>query len=177
MTSLIVRWMANYYHGAANVLLGDVGIAGPDWLGQASTAWLVLIATGVYVSVPFTTYVILAGLQSIPGEVYEAARLDGAGPWQTWFLITRPMVRNSVMVAIVLNIIGVFNSFPIIWLITEGGPSRATSTTITFMYELAFRSRSMGQAAALSVGNLILLIVIIGIYVNRQRRGVERRSS
>lgn len=170
MTSLIVRWMANYYHGTANVFLGSLGISGTDWLGSAQTAWVVLIATGVYVSVPFTTYVILAGVQAIPEEVYEAAKLDGANWWQTWNQITRPMVRNSVLVAVVLNVIGVFNSFPIIWLITEGGPSRATSTTITFMYELAFRGRAMGQAAALSVANLVLLLIIIGVYVRRQGR-------
>lgn len=175
MTSLIFRWMFNYYYGAINSVLLSSGIIDEpvDWLGSPAVAWTALVAVGVFVSVPFNSYVLLAGLQSIPGEVYEAAKLDGAGPIKTWFHITRPMVSGSVLVAITLNIVGVFNSFPIIWLITQGGPNRTTHTTITYMYELAFKSQSIGEAAALSVLNLLALLVIVVIYLRFQRKNSE----
>lgn len=174
MTSLIFRWMFNYYYGAINSILGKFG-NGPqiDWLGSAGAAWVALIAVGVFVSVPFTSYVILAGLQAIPSEVYEASKLDGASPIKTWFFITRPMAANSVLVAIALNIVGVFNSFPIIWLITGGGPNRMTHTTMTFMYELAFLNRSIGAAGALSLLNLVALLAIVFVYLRFQRRNTE----
>lgn len=172
MTSLIFRWMYNYYYGAINSVLTGVGItpSAVDWLGSPVFAWLALIIVGVFVSVPFNTYVLLSGMQSIPAEVYEAAKIDGSGSWKTWFHITRPMLSGSVLVAVALNIVGVFNSFPIIWLITQGGPNRATHTTITFMYELAFKNRSVGDAAALSVLNLIALMAIVIIYLRFQRK-------
>ncbi|WP_454140869.1 carbohydrate ABC transporter permease [Microbacterium lacticum] len=175
MTSLIFKWIYNYYYGALNAVLMGLGILKEpvDWLGSPALAWVSLIVVGVFVSVPFNTYVLLAGLQSVPHEMYEAARLDGAGHFSIWLHITRPMLRSSVMVAVALNIIGVFNSFPVIWLLTGGGPNRMTHTTITYMYELAFRSRSLGEAAALSVVNFAALIVIIVIYLRFQRKNNE----
>lgn len=171
MTSLIFRWMFNYYYGAINSVLGKISPTFQvDWLGSTGAAWVALIAVGVFVSVPFTSYVLLSGLQAIPAEVYEAAKLDGAGPIKTWFHITRPMVANSVLVAIALNIVGVFNSFPIIWLITGGGPNRSTHTTMTFMYELAFLNRSVGEAGALSILNLVALLAIVVVYLRYQRK-------
>lgn len=172
MTSLIFRWMFHYYYGAINSVLVSTGITPRpiDWLGSPVMAWIALIAVGVFVSVPFTSYVLLSGLQSIPAEVYEAAKIDGAGHLKTWFFITRPMLAGSVLVALALNIVGVFNSFPIIWLITQGGPNRATHTTITFMYELAFKNRSIGEAAALSLLNLIVLMLIVVVYLRFQRK-------
>lgn len=172
MTSLIFRWMYNYYYGAINSVLTGTGITEKpvDWLGSPALAWFALIIVGVFVSVPFNTYVLLSGMQSIPSEVYEAAKIDGAGTWKTWFHITRPMLSSSVLVAVALNIVGVFNSFPIIWLITQGGPNRATHTTITFMYELAFKNRSIGEAAALSVLNLLALMAIVIVYLRFQRK-------
>ena len=130
-------------------------------------------------SVPFTTYVILAGLQGIPRELYEAARVDGAGPWRTYRSIVLPLLRPALLVAVVLNVIYVFNSFPIIWIMTQGGPGRETDTTVTLVYKLAFKDHAIDEAAALSVLNVVALLVIVGVYVavvGRRSREVQAVS-
>lgn len=175
MTSLVWKWMLNYYYGAANVVLQKLHIISEprDWLGDPSTAWPSLILVGVFVSVPFTAYVLLAGLQTVPSDVYEAAKIDGAGGLKAWWYITVPMLRVSLLVAVVLNIIGVFNSFPIIWLLTEGGPGSATDTTITYMYKLAFRGSDIGESAAMSVVNIAVLLIVVVVYLRSTRRAAE----
>jgi multiple sugar transport system permease protein len=132
-----------------------------------------MIAVGVFVSLPFTTYVLLAGLQTIPGEVYEAARVDGARGWRAYRWITLPLLRPALLVATVLNLIYVFNSFPIVWTLNDRNPGLAHDTMITYMYKIAFKSalRDVGLAAALGVVNvgLILLAVIAYLRVARWR--------
>jgi ABC-type sugar transport system permease subunit len=178
MTAAVWKWMLNYYYGIVNGALGWVGIIDEprDWLGDTSTSFYAMVLVGVVVSVPFTTYVILAGLQGIPREFYEAARVDGAGPWRTYRAIVLPLLRPALLVAVVLNVIYVFNSFPIIWIMTQGGPGRETDTTVTMVYKLAFRDRAIDEAAALSVLNVVALVVIVGVYVavvGRRSREVQ----
>jgi ABC-type sugar transport system permease subunit len=124
-----------------------------------------LIVVAVFVSLPFTTFVILAGLQTVPGELYEAARVDGSTPWKTYLGITLPLLRTSLFVATVINLINVFNQFPIIWVMTQGGPGYETDTTTTLMYKLAFRSQEVGQSAALSVLNFAVILIFVMIYL------------
>jgi multiple sugar transport system permease protein len=167
MTAAIWKWMLNYYYGVINGALQWVGLIDKprDWLGDSSTSFYAMILVGVIVSLPFTTYVILAGLQGIPGELYEAARVDGAGPWRTYRAIVLPLLRPALLVAVVLNVIYVFNSFPIIWIMTQGGPGRDTDTTVTMVYKLAFRDHAIDEAAALSVLNVGALVVVVIAYV------------
>jgi multiple sugar transport system permease protein len=167
MTAAVWKWMLNYYYGIVNGALGWVGLIDEprDWLGDPSTSFYAMVLVGVVVSVPFTTYVILAGLQGIPRELYEAARVDGASAWRTYRAIVLPLLRPALLVGVVLNVIYVFNSFPIIWIMTQGGPGRETDTTVTMVYKLAFRDRAIDEAAALSVLNVIALLVVVGIYV------------
>ena len=95
-----------------------------------------MMVVAIFVSLPFTTYALLAGLQTIPSEVYEAARVDGAGALAAYRSITLPLLRPAFLVAALINVINVFNSFPIIWEMTRGGPGYETSTTTTFMFKL-----------------------------------------
>jgi multiple sugar transport system permease protein len=178
MTAAVWKWMLNYYYGILNGALGWVGIIDEpiDWLGDPATSFYAMVLVGVIVSVPFTTYVILAGLQGIPHELYEAARVDGAGPWRTYRAIVLPLLRPALLVGVVLNVIYVFNSFPIIWIMTQGGPGRETDTTVTMVYKLAFRDRAIDEAAALSVFNVIALLIVVGVYValvGRRSREVQ----
>ena len=167
MTAAVWKWMLNYYYGIVNGALGWVGLIDEprDWLGDSSTSFYAMVLVGVIVSIPFTTYVILAGLQGIPRELYEAARVDGAGAWRTYRAIVLPLLRPALLVGVVLNVIYVFNSFPIIWIMTQGGPGRDTDTTVTLVYKLAFRDHAIDEAAALSVLNVVALLVVVGIYV------------
>jgi multiple sugar transport system permease protein len=113
--------------------------------------------------VPFSTYALLAGMQGIPSDVYEAARVDGAGAWRTYFTITLPLLRPAFIVALLINVMNVFNSFPIIWEMTRGGPGHETSTTTIFMYQL--KESYIGESAAMSVVNFGLVVVIVAIYL------------
>jgi ABC-type sugar transport system permease subunit len=178
MTAAVWKWMLNYYYGILNGALGWLGIIDEpiDWLGDPATSFYAMVLVGVIVSIPFTTYVVLAGLQGIPRELYEAARVDGAGSWRTYRTIVLPLLRPALLVGVVLNVIYVFNSFPIIWIMTQGGPGRETDTTVTLVYKLAFRDRAIDEAAALSVFNVIALLIVVGAYVavvGRRSREVQ----
>jgi multiple sugar transport system permease protein len=117
----------------------------------------------IFVSLPFSTYALLSGLQSIPHEVYEAARIDGASHWKLFTGITLPMIRPAILVATLINIINVFNSFPIIWEMTGGGPGYSTSTSTTFMFTL--KESYIGESAAMSVINFTLVIIVVLVYL------------
>ncbi|MFI5805883.1 carbohydrate ABC transporter permease [Streptomyces sp. NPDC051561] len=173
MTAIGFKWMLNQTAGVLNTVMMDLGlIDGPqDWLGTASTAWPWMMAVAVFVSLPFTTYTLLAGLQTIPGEVYEASRIDGAGTWQTYRFITLPMLRPAFLIGVVINLINVFNSFPIIWAMTQGGPGYDTSTSMVFMYKL--KETDIGESAAMSVVNFVLVVVLVLIFLKVSRWNEE----
>jgi ABC-type sugar transport system permease subunit len=166
MTAKLFVWIYDYYFGLLNRVLAAVGGTPVDWLGDDRTVMGAMIAVGVFVSLPFTTYVLLAGLQTIPGEVYEAARVDGAGGWRRYRWVTLPLLQPALLVATLLNLIYVFNSFPIVWTLNDRNPGFAHDTTITFMYKIAFKSalRDVGLAAALGVVNVLLILLAVVAY-------------
>ncbi|MEV6977440.1 sugar ABC transporter permease [Kitasatospora sp. NPDC093806] len=172
MTSIGFRWMLDRTAGVLNTALTDLGLVdGPrDWLGDPGTAWPWMVGVAVFVSLPFTTYTLLAGLQTVPAEVHEAARVDGASPWQAYRRITLPLLRPAFLVGLVINLINVFNSFPVIWGMTQGGPGSATATTTVFMYQL--KNTDIGESAAMSVVNfaLVVLMVLVFLKVSRWNR-------
>jgi multiple sugar transport system permease protein len=172
MTATVWRYIYEGAYGPLNRVLMDLGLLDQpvEWYKDTRFAFWGLIVIGIVVSIPFTTYVFLAGLQTIPGELHEAARIDGAGPWQVYRRVTLPLLRPSLLVAVVLNAIYVFNSFPIIWIITGKIPGYDTDTTITFMYKIAFGPGSQldaGEAAALAVLNVLFLLVVVTVYLRR----------
>ncbi|MFE5716478.1 carbohydrate ABC transporter permease [Streptomyces sp. NPDC056501] len=173
MTAIGFKWMLNQTAGVLNTLMTDLGlIDGPrDWLGDPSTAWPWMMFVAVFVSLPFTTYTLLAGLQTVPGEVYEAARVDGTSTWQTYLRITLPLLRPAILVGVVINLINVFNSFPIIWSMTRGGPDSDTATTTVFMYQL--KNSDIGQSAAMSVVNFALVVVMVVVFLKVSRWNQE----
>ncbi len=173
MTSKLFVWIYDYYFGLLNrALVGLRVVAAPvDWLGDDATVMGAMITVGVFVSLPFTTYVLLAGLQGIPGEVYEAARVDGAAAWRTYRSVTLPLLRPALVVAAALNLIYVFNSFPIVWTLNDRNPGFGHDTLITYMYKIAFKSalRDVGLAAALGVVNVLLTLAAVLVYLRVAR--------
>jgi multiple sugar transport system permease protein len=168
MTSIVWNYIFNYYYGYLNRFLLDLHVISKPvaWTEDPSTVLWSLIAVGIIVSVPFTTYVFLAGLQSIPGDVHEAAAIDGAGRWQAYRRVTLPLLRPAITIAAILNIIYVFNSFPIIWVMTGNQPGSQADTTITFMYKIAFHTNlDIGEASALGIINVLFILIIVGIYL------------
>ena len=169
MTALIFRWMLQPDSGVIYLFLHQLGLLPhlasnqASWLGRPDSAMAWMIGVAVFVSLPFTTYTLLAGLQVIPGELSEAARIDGASWWRGYRSITLPLLRPAFVVAAVINLMNVFNSFPIIWEMTRGGPGYETNTTTVFMYNL--KESFIGEAAAMSIVNFLLIIVIVLIYL------------
>ena len=165
--ALVWKYMLNADYGALNVLLVKLGLTHSyiNWFAtwQSTFAWECWV--GIFVTVPFVTFCVLSGLQSIDESYYEAAEIDGAGFWKKLTRITLPLVRPSLTVSTVLNIIYVFNSFPIIWTISKGAPADKTHTLVTYLYQLAFSNGKSGEAAAVSVIGFLILCVFAGIYM------------
>jgi ABC-type sugar transport system permease subunit len=167
MTSMIWTWILDAYSGEFNLTLAQLGLISEpvDWINNPGSSFYVLMWVAVFVSIPFTSFVLLAGLQSIPDDIIEAASVDGASAWQIYRRIKFPLLRNSLLIATIINLINVFNSFPIIWVMTRGGPGYETDTTTTFAYKLAFIESNMGQSTALGVFNFIIIMIIVVVYL------------
>ena len=167
MTSMIWTWILDAYSGELNLTLTQLGLISEpvDWINNPGSSFYFLMWVAVFVSIPFTSFVLLAGLQSIPSDIIEAASVDGATAWQIYRRIKFPLLRNSLLIATIINLINVFNSFPIIWVMTRGGPGYDTDTTTTFAYKLAFIESNMGQSTALGVFNFMIIMVIVGFYL------------
>lgn len=179
-TSLIIqagvwKFIINTDYGTLNTLLMRLGIIdhAVNWTPSPAAYFAWEIWIGIFVTVPFVTFCVLSGLQSIDDTYYEAATVDGATFWQKLFQITVPLVKNSLTISTVLNIIYVFNSFPIIWTITKGDPANRTDTLVTYLYKLAFYKNRSGQAAAVSVIGFLILLLCAGIYMIIALRGEE----
>ena len=169
ITAKLFTMIYDYYYGTLNLILQTLHItSGPiDFLGDDRWTMASMILVGIFVSVPFTAYVFVAGLNAIPTDVYEAAKIDGAKPWQIYWRITLPLLRPALVVASVLNIIYVFNSFPIVYTLNDRNPGFLHDTTITFMYKLAFKSaeKDVGMSAAAGIFNVLLILVVVVIYL------------
>lgn len=171
-TSLIIqagvwKFIIDTDYGALNTLLKQLGIIrkSVNWTPTPGAYFAWECWVGIFVTVPFVTFCVLSGLQSIDASLYESATVDGAGYWQKLFRITLPLVRPSLTVCTVLNIIYVFNSFPIVWTITKGDPANRTDTLVTYLYKLAFYNGKSGQAAAVSVIGFLILLFCASIYM------------
>jgi multiple sugar transport system permease protein len=177
MTAVVWRWAFNDDYGMVNVTLHRLGLTGGPihWLATPELAFPVEIGIGILVSIPFTTTILLGGLSSVPSDIYEAARIDGASAWQQFTKLTLPLMRPFINMAILLNVIYVFNSFPIIWVMTQGGPDESTHILVTYLYELGFRLGRPGQAAAVSLIMLAVLFAFSLVYLRVQgKRGAEQ---
>jgi multiple sugar transport system permease protein len=159
---IIWRWLLGTSGGMVNHLLVSLGLtdrpigffAGP---GSAMTSLVVINSWRWF---PFVAVMLLAGLQRIPADLYEAAAIDGASPWQRFRRITWPLLQPTMLVLGVVGTLLSFNVFDIIWLTTAGGPSGATQTLPVLIYETAFKSYRLGQAAAMSVLVSLLLMTL-----------------
>ena len=178
-TSLVIQasvwnYIIKYEYGNLNNVLLNLGIIRQaiNWRSSYQIEFVWECAVGIFVTVPFVTFCVLSGLQSIDGSLYEAATMDGAGFWGKLRHVTLPMVRPSLTVSTVLNIIYVFNSFPIVYTMTKGAPAHKTDTMITYLYMLSFYERKKGPATALSVIGFLILCVCAGIYM----MGVMRKE-
>lgn len=166
MSAIVWRWALDGQSGMVNATLFNLGIIHQPiaWLATAGTAFPVEIAIGILVSIPFSVTVYLGGLSSLPEEIFEAAKIDGASPWRQWRYLTLPLLRPFINIVLVLNTIYVFNSFPLIWVMTQGDPANSTDIFVTWLYKLAFRYGKLDAAAALSLVMFLILLTFTIVY-------------
>ena len=171
-TSLVIQasiwnYIIKFEYGNLNNVLLNLGIIKQaiNWRASYQIEFMWECGVGIFVTIPFVTFCVLSGLQSIDAAYYEAATVDGANFWQKLFHVTIPLVRPSLTVSTVLNIIYVFNSFPIVYTITKGAPAHKTDTLITYLYMLAFYDQRKGPATALSVIGFVILCLVAGMYM------------
>ena len=160
--------------GGLNLLLTETGLWPEvvDWLGQRSTAMPAVIAASVWRGFPFWFVSILAALQTIPLELYEAARVDGASAWQRFWAVTFPAIRPVVIVTTLLSSIWTANSFENVWLLTQGGPSDATIVFPVLAY-FGMQTQRIGEAAAVSVAMLPVLAILVFVGTAMMQRGED----
>jgi ABC-type sugar transport system permease subunit len=162
VVSLLWTWLFNDQFGLINNLLRAVGLGGLaiSWLGDANNALNSLIIVDIWKWYGFHMVIFLAGLQTIPQELYEAARVDGANRWQQFLRITLPLLKPVMAINITLSLLGAFNVFEIPYIMTEGGPANATNVLALHAYLQGFKFYKLGYGAALGYGIFILVTAI-----------------
>ncbi len=165
ISALTWRGMFNTEYGVINQLLAKVGASPVPWFSSEFWAFMAPTITNIWLGFPFIMVIALGGLQSIPQELYEAARIDGAGPVRRFFHITLPMLKPVLLPALVLGTIWTFNNLNVIWLVTDQGlPADKTHILVTYVYKAAFFYYRYGYAAAFSVFIFLVLMFIVRGY-------------
>jgi multiple sugar transport system permease protein len=169
IVSITFLWMLDASYGVVNSVLRRLGLLSTDlaWFVDADTAMLAVIVPTVWKSFPFFAITILAALQAIPGELYEAARVDGARAWQQFRFVTWPGIKRPAMLAVLLNALWTFREFDIIYASTGGGPAGATETLGILVYREAFGSFRFGTAAAIGVLMLATATIVVLLSMRR----------
>jgi len=165
IAAIMVRWMFNDQFGIVNVILETIGLEGQPWMAQRWSAFGVILLTDIWLWTPWFTLLLLAGLQSLPKEPFEAAAIDGTTPLRVFRYLTLPMLRPVIVVCVVIRSIDAFRTFDIVWTLTGGGPARSTELFSLYAYVDAFLKLDFGRgSAAAIIGALIILVVGVALY-------------
>lgn len=159
--------------GVVNRLLGGMGISGPDWLGSPTVALWTLVGVTAWKTVGYDMVIFLAGLQSIPTELYEAALLDGATPWQRFTRITWPLLRPTTAFVAITSLVLSFQAFDVVRVMTQGGPAASTTIYVYYVWEQAFMYFRAGHAAAA----IVVFFAVILLLTLLQFRWMGRRTA
>jgi multiple sugar transport system permease protein len=164
VTSMVVvsmLWLFLYQpNGLINQALAKFGIQGPDWLGDPKTALLAIILMSAWQAMGFHMVIWLSGLQTIPGELYEAAELDGAGTWQQFRYVTWPGLRQTRTFILITITIAAFSLFTQVNIMTQGGPLDSTSTVVLMAVRTGFQQQQTGYASAISLVFFVLVLIV-----------------
>lgn len=171
--SLIWKTVLSPEYGALNNLLAMIGIDGPGWLLDEHWAMPAVVLVSVWKDMGFFGLILLSGMISIDRGYYEAAELDGAGPWKKFWKITLPLMSPSIFYVLIVSLINAFQLFPQIMIMTDGGPNGATQVMVERIYKYGFRYYRMGYASALSWILFVIIMICTVIQMKGQKRWVN----
>ena len=166
----IWKLMLNYDFGLANQAIGLLGLEPRDWLGASETALLSVIIVDIWHWTPFCFLLFLAGLESLPQDVYEAAKIDGATPWQELVWVTLPMMLPTILVTFAFRFVLAFKVFDEVYLLTGGGPGTATEVVSFTLYQRFFTEDRAGYGAAMSVSVIFLVSLLLVVALSARKR-------
>jgi multiple sugar transport system permease protein len=176
VVALLTLYMFNSQVGVIDYVLVKLGLAERfvDWFGSTRNALWAIILANIWNQTPFYMLMILAGLQTVPQDEYDAAKVDGANVVQRFRYVTLPNIRGVLTIVIALQVIWNFNNFDLIWTTTQGGPVNATTTLTVHVYRMAFVGLDIGYAAAIGVVMLVALLLFSVFYIRVMERAEER---
>lgn len=167
VSAMMWRWMFNDQYGIVNELLMKVGLIDSyqAFLGEKSSALWSIIVSDVWKTTPFMALLLLAGLQVLPGDVYEAADVDGAGKLRQFWYITLPLLKPTILVALLFRTLDAFRVFDLVFVLTGGGPGNATETLSVYAYKTLFSFLDFGKGSALAVVVFLCVMIVSFIYI------------
>ena len=172
VVALVWRWLLNPSNGIVNTVLGFLGIDGPGWWTDPTWAMPSIIIASAWKDLGFVMVILLAGLQAISPDLYDAAKVDGAGRWRRLVSITLPLLSPSTFFVVVISLINGFQVFDQVYAMTGGGPNGASEVVVLRIYDLTFRYGAAGEASALSWMLFAVVLAVTLIQVRGQRRWV-----
>lgn len=178
LIALAWAWIFNDQFGVVNDLLRRLGLiqTGINWLGEPALAMISVVIADVWKTTPFISILLLAGLQSIPSDLYEAQAIDGASPWQSFRQVTLPLLMPQIVIALLFRLAQAFGIFDLISVMTGGGPGGGTETVSLYIYAVVMRYLDFGYGAALVVVTFLLLVLAVAIAAFFLKRSRQRAS-
>jgi multiple sugar transport system permease protein len=175
VSASVWAWMLNSESGVVNAALEGIGLHQINWLTSPQWALVSVLIANIWIGIPFNLVILYSGLQGIPTDIYEAASLDGANGWQTFWRITFPLLRPVAAITILLGLVYTLKVFDIIWIMTQGGPVNASTTLAIWSYRLGFGSGSPELSPAAAVGNLLILLAFVFglVYIRVQQKAAR----
>ena len=173
LSAMAWLWLLTPNFSVLNWILVHSGLSqrGLPWLTSPSLAMFSVILVNTWRGIPFFAITLLAGLQTIPGELYEASAIDGAGAWHRFRYVTLPLLQPILLITLVLSVIWTFSDFQVVYGLTQGGPMNSTHVLATLSYQVGLASGNIGEGAAISLTMLPLLLILIVWQIRHLRRG------
>jgi sn-glycerol 3-phosphate transport system permease protein len=164
--AMVWGWILEPNYGLLRVLLGWVGVASPNWFTDVHWSLPAIMIVAIWSGLGYAMVIFLAGMQGIPVELYDAARVDGASPWQTFWKLTFPLLSPTTFFLVVTSVIGALKAFDVVSIMTDGGPMNSSNVYVLYLYQNAFKWFKAGYASALA---LVLFVLIMAITLAQMR--------
>jgi multiple sugar transport system permease protein len=171
--AIVWRWLLNPSVGIVNNALASIGIDGPGWWTDPAWSMPSIIFASAWKDLGFVMVILLAGLQAIPSDVYEAATIDGAGWWRRLWSVTLPLLTPSLFFVVIISLINGFQVFDQVYAMTGGGPAGSSEVVVQRIYDLTFRYGEAGLASALSWALFIVVLIVTAVQLRGERRWVH----